>query len=61
MVNCFEMHFLPTMHNLLPGQTAHILKTLGQFENWVFVIMSARENIRLNARTPLPNVNTFIF
>ena len=28
-----------------------LLKTLGQFENLVFVIMSTRENIRLIART----------
>ena len=32
-------------------QTTLILKTLGQFENLVFVIMSTRENIRLIART----------
>ena len=31
-------------------QTTQILKTLGQFENLVFVIMSTRENIRLIAR-----------
>ena len=30
-----------------------ILKTLGQFENLGFVIMSTRENIRLIARAPL--------
>ena len=29
-----------------------LLKTLGQFEHLVFVIMSTRENIRLIARTP---------
>ena len=29
-----------------------ILKTLGGFENLVFVIMSAREKIRLIARSP---------
>ena len=29
-----------------------ILKTLGQFENLAFVIMSTRENIRLIARAP---------
>ena len=32
-------------------QTTPIFKTLGQFENLVFVIMSTRENIRLIART----------
>ena len=31
--------------------TTPILKTLGQIENLVFVIMSTRENIRLIART----------
>ena len=34
-------------------QTTQILKTLGQFENLVFVIMSTRENIRLIARSSL--------
>ena len=34
-------------------QTTPILKTLGQFENSVFVIMSTRENIRLIARSSL--------
>ena len=29
-----------------------LLKTLGQFQNLGFVIMSTRENIRLIARTP---------
>ena len=33
-------------------QTTPILKTLGQFENLVFIIMSTRKNIRLIARTP---------
>ena len=32
-----------------------ILKTLGQFENLGFVIMSTREIIRLIARAPLLN------
>ena len=32
-------------------QTTPLLKTLGQFENSVFVIMSTRENIRLIARS----------
>ena len=34
-------------------QTTPILKTLVQFENLVFVIMSTRENIRLIARSSL--------
>ena len=36
--------------NFSPAET---LKTLGQFENLVFVIMSTRENIRLIARGSL--------
>ena len=39
------------MHILLPNYTK-LKKTLGQFENLVFVIMSTRENICLIARTP---------
>ena len=35
--------------------TTPILKTLGQFENLVFVLMSTRENICLIARTSLSN------
>ena len=34
-----------------------ILKTLGQFQNLGFVIMSTRENIRLIARTPFTSNN----
>ena len=34
-------------------QTTPILKTLGQFENLMFVILSTRENVDLIARTPL--------
>ena len=34
-------------------ENSPILKTLGQFENLGFVIMSTRENIRLIARAPL--------
>ena len=40
-----------SMHILLTKQSN--LKTLGQFENLGFVIMSTRENIRLIARAPL--------
>ena len=39
-----------SMHILLPKQSN--LKTLGQFENLGFVIMSTRENIHLIARAP---------
>ena len=46
-----------SMHILLPKQT-DLKKTLGQFENLGFVIMSTRENVRLIARgsflTPVP-------
>ena len=42
--------FMLTMHILLPATPN--LKTLGQFGNLVFVIMSTRANIRLIARTP---------
>ena len=49
MVNRFETYLLPTMHILLPNY--NYKKTLGQFENLVFVIMSTRENIRIIART----------
>ena len=41
-------------------RTTPNLKTLGQFENLVFVIMSTRENIRLITRTPL-NRRLFFF
>ena len=39
-----------SMHIL--HRNSPILKTLGQFENLSFVIMSIRENIRLIARAP---------
>ena len=38
-----------SMHILLPKQSN--FKTLGQFENLGFLIMSTRENTRLIART----------
>ena len=38
---------------MLYCQITPIVKTLGQFENLVFVIMSTRENIRLIARSSL--------
>ena len=41
------------LHCIFYCQTTPILKTLGQFENLVFVIMSTRENIRLIAKTSL--------
>ena len=50
MVNRFETYLLPAMHILLPNYN-NFKKTLGQFENLVFVIMSTRDNIRVIART----------
>ena len=45
---------------MLYCQTTPISKTLGQFENLVFVIMSTRENIRLIARSSfIPERNSF--
>ena len=41
-------------------QTTPILKTLGQFENLVFVIMSTRENIRLIAWSSFIIIRFFI-
>ena len=51
---------LLTMHILLPNYTNFKKKTLGKFENLVFVIMSTRENIRLIARTPLSSAASVI-
>ena len=50
MMNPFEMFLMLTIHILLPNQTH--LKTLGQFQIFIFVIMSTWENICLIARTP---------
>ena len=50
IIFCLEIHFVN--FNLAPDCTP-ILKTLGLFENLVFVIMSTRENIRLIARRSL--------
>ena len=49
MVNRLETYFVAYYAYLLLNCTN--FKTLGQFENLVFVIMSTRENIRLIART----------
>ena len=53
MVNRFETYFVAYYAYFTAKlvETTPILKTLGQFENLVFVIMSTRENIRLIART----------
>ena len=47
MVNRFETYC----------QTTPISKTLGQFENLVFVIMSTRENVRLIARCSFDTIS----
>ena len=47
MMNRFETYFDA---NYTYYTTRRILKSLGLFENLAFVIMSARENIRLIAR-----------
>ena len=54
MVNRFETYLLPTLHILLPNYNNLKKKTLGQFENLVFVVMSTRDNIRLIARISSP-------
>ena len=45
MMNRFETYF--------DAFYVNFTKTLGQFQNFGFVIMSTRENIRHIARTPL--------
>ena len=51
-MNRFETYFVAYCA-YFPAELQPILKTLGQFENLVFVIMSTGENIRLIARTSL--------
>ena len=60
MMNRFETFLDAAMHILLLKQP--LFKTLRQFENLVFVILSTRKNIRLIARTPfLPEeANSFL-
>ena len=56
MMNRFETYFDTLC--MFCYRNRPILKTLGQFENLGFVIMSTRENIRLIARTPfLPELD----
>ena len=50
MVNRFETYRV-AYYAYFYYQTTPILKTLGQFDNLVFVIMSTSENIRLITRT----------
>ena len=52
MMNRFETHF-DAFYAYFTTEADPILKTLGQFENLGFVIMSTRENIRLIDRAPL--------
>ena len=53
MMNRFETYFDAFYVNFTTGTDKFKKKTLGQFENQGFVIMSTRENIRLIARAPL--------
>ena len=48
MANHFETNFV-AYYAYLTAELHQFLKSLGQFENLVFVIMSTRENIRLIA------------
>ena len=52
MVNRFETYFV-VYYAYFTAELHQFNKTLGQFENLVFVIMSTRENIRLIARSSL--------
>ena len=52
MVNRFETYFA-AYYVYFTAILHQVQKTLGQFENLVFVIMSTRENIRLIARCSL--------
>ena len=54
MMNRFETYF-DAFYVFFYYQNRPILKTLGQFQNLGFAIMSTRENIRLIARTPFNN------
>ena len=49
MMNRFDTFLMLSIHILLPNHT-NFKKTLGKFENLVFVIMSTRENKRLIAK-----------
>ena len=51
MMDRFETYF-DALYAYFTTETVQF-KTLGQFENLGFVIMSTRENIRLIASTPL--------
>ena len=55
MMDRFKPILMLSMHILLPKQSN--FKTLGQFENSGFLIMSTRENIRLIARAPCTTIN----
>ena len=54
MVNHFETYFV-AYYAYFTAELHHFFfkKKIGQFENFVFVIMSTRENIRLIARSSL--------
>ena len=51
-MNRFETYF-DAFYAYFTTEKFFFLKTLGQFENLGFVIISTRENIRLIARAPL--------
>ena len=48
MIHCLKMYF--HAYCISYCETRPNLKTFGQFENLVFVIMSTRENVRCIAR-----------
>ena len=58
MVNPFETYFV-AYYAYFTAELHQILKTLGQFENLVFVILLTRENIRLIARSSLSNASGY--
>ena len=59
MVNRIEAYFV-AYYAYFTAKLALILKTLGQFENLVSVIMPTRENIHLIARTSFSTFSTLI-
>ena len=58
MINRFETYF-DAYYTYFTTEPHKLLKTLGQFENLVFVTMSTRGNKRLIARTPWSAVPLF--
>ena len=58
MMNHFETYFDAYYICTFNYGNRPLLKTLGQFENFGFVIMSSRENTRLIARAPVLQMTT---